>query len=81
MPMLLIRDRQTQIPKIAPQMSIPTVAMDFPLQHPPLMMRDLQVERFIQDICFDYFPKLPKRIRLKLNRILNQKLGSRSLFS
>ena len=63
-----------------PQMSIPTVAMDFPLQHPPLMMRDLQVERFIQDICFDYFPKLPKRMRLKLNRILNQKLGSRSLF-
>ena len=54
-----------------PQFSIPTAAMNFPLKHPQLVARNFQVERFIQDICYDYFPKLLKRIRLKLNRIFS----------
>jgi hypothetical protein len=58
-----------------PQMSISTAAMDFPLKHPYLKIRDSQVDRFIQDLNYDYFPKLPKRIRSKLNRILDRKLS------
>jgi hypothetical protein len=58
-----------------PQLSISTAAMDFPLKHPQLMMRDSQVDRFLQDFSYDYFPKLPKRIRSKLNRIFDRKSG------
>jgi hypothetical protein len=58
-----------------PQLSISTAAMDFPLKHPHLTIRDLQIDRFIQDVYFDYFPKLPKRIRSKLNRIFARKSG------
>jgi hypothetical protein len=54
-----------------PQMSLSTAAMDFPLKHPELTIRDLQVDRFIQDLNYDYFPKLPKRIRSKLSQIFS----------
>jgi hypothetical protein len=58
-----------------PQLSRSTQAIDFPLKHPDLMIRDSKVDRFIQDLCYDYFQKLPKRICSKLNRIFNQNLS------
>lgn len=58
-----------------PQMSISSAAIDFPLKHPHLMLRNAPVDRFIQDINYDYFPKLSKRIRSKLNRIFYHRSG------
>jgi hypothetical protein len=58
-----------------PQLSISSAAIDFPLKHPNLMARDSQVDRFIQDLNYDYSPKLPKRIRLKLSRMFDLKSG------
>jgi hypothetical protein len=58
-----------------PQLSVPATAIDFPLRHPELVLQNRSVDRLIQDICYDYFPKLPKRIRLKLNRIFTKNLG------
>jgi hypothetical protein len=52
-----------------PKLSIPTEAMEFPLKHPHLMLRDSQVDHFIQDNLLDYYPKLPKRIQLKLRKL------------
>ncbi len=55
------------------QLNVPSEAMAFPLKHPNSMLWDSQIDRFIQDVYYDYFPKLPKRIRLKLNRIFSKK--------
>lgn len=52
-----------------PQFSLPATAIDFPLKHPQLMARNFQIDRFIQDLLYDYFPTLPTRIRSKLRRI------------
>ncbi len=56
-----------------PHMSISSAAIDFPLKHPHLMLRDVLIDRFIQDLHYDYSPKLPKRIRLKLHSLFGQK--------
>jgi hypothetical protein len=53
-----------------PQFSIPITAIDFPLRHPQLGVRDPQIDRVIQDVCYDYYPKLPKKIRLKIHKLL-----------
>jgi hypothetical protein len=52
-----------------PHLSIPATAIDFPLTHPPSVARNIPIDRVIQDICYDYFPKLPKRIRSKLQQL------------
>jgi hypothetical protein len=53
-----------------PQLSLPATAIGFPLQHPELVARNLQIDRLIQEICFDYFPKFFKRIQLKLKQLV-----------
>jgi hypothetical protein len=57
------------------QLSVPIESMAFPLQHPRWVIRDSEIDRFIHDGYYDYFPRLPKRIRLKLNRIFYRKSG------
>ncbi len=58
------------------QMSVSTQAMTFPLQRAEVMIPDKQIDLYMQDALYDYFPKLPKRIQLKMNRIFANKLGS-----
>ncbi len=59
------------------QLSVPADKMTFPLKNPQMMIPDSHIDRFIQDAIYDYFPKLPKKIRLKLNRIIFNKSGFR----
>lgn len=58
------------------KLSIPAEPMSFPLKHPDIMMRDAEIDRFMQEYYFDYFPKLSKRIVLKFNRILSRSFKS-----
>ncbi len=58
-----------------PQWSIPTTGLNLPLTHPHLVARNLPVDRFIQDLNYDYFPKPLKRIRSRLNRIFRRNLA------
>lgn len=51
------------------QLSVPSEAMTFPLKHPQMMIRDSEIDRFIQDIYYDYHPKLLKKIQLRLRKI------------
>jgi hypothetical protein len=57
------------------QLSLATEPMTFPLKSPDVMLPDSQIDRFMQDALYDYFPKLPKRVRLKLKQILAKKSG------
>jgi hypothetical protein len=57
------------------QMSLAAEAIDFPLQHSNVMLPDTQIDSFMQDALYDYFPKFPKRVRLKLKQILAKKSG------
>jgi hypothetical protein len=52
------------------QLSVPAEEIHFPLKHPPMMVRDSEIDQFIQDFYYDYYPKLFKRIRLKLKKIM-----------
>ncbi len=58
------------------QLSLATEAMNFPLKHADVMIPDSKIDRFIQDALYDYFPKLPKRVRLKLKRTFAKKFGT-----
>lgn len=53
-----------------PQMNVPTEAVNFPLKHPKLIICDAQIDQFIQANVFDYHPKLLKRVKRKLHRML-----------
>lgn len=57
------------------QLSLATEAINFPLKHANVIIPDTRIDRFIQDALYDYFPKLPKRLQLKLKRILAKKSG------
>jgi hypothetical protein len=54
----------------APQLSVPATEIGFPLTHPQMMVRDSEIDQFIQDFYYDYYPKLFKRIRIKLKKIM-----------
>jgi hypothetical protein len=56
-------------------LSRPTAAMRFPLKHPDLVMRHGEIDRLIQDVLYDYHPKLLKRIKKRLYRIIRQRSG------
>ena len=53
------------------QLSVSQEAMTFPLKHPQMMIRDSDIDRLIQDVYYDYYPKLLKKIRLKLSRVFS----------
>jgi hypothetical protein len=52
--------------------SVPTAAMHFPLKHPRMMVRNAEIDRFIQDRLYDYHPTLLKRVKKKLYRLLGR---------
>lgn len=48
-----------------------TTAVEFPLTHPSLMVRDVQADKFTQDTLYDYAPPLGKRIYRKLKKLIS----------
>ena len=56
------------------QLSVAAQEIVLPLKHSQLMVRDAQIDQFIQDFYYDYYPKLPKRIR-KLPKRIRSKLN------
>ncbi len=48
-----------------------TSALEFPLKHPPFMVRDTQADQFTQDTLYDYAPPLGKRIYRKLKKLIS----------
>jgi hypothetical protein len=44
-------------------------AMDFPLKHPPFVVRDLQADEFTENTLYDYNPVLSKKIKRRLKEI------------
>jgi hypothetical protein len=55
-------------------LSAATKSMAFPLRHPNCIICDSDIDQSIQDGYFDYFPKIQKRIQLKLKRIVRKGL-------
>lgn len=54
-------------------LSVPTAVLDFPLRHPDWVVRNSAVDRFIQDNLYDYYPRLLKRIKQRLYRLLKSR--------
>lgn len=54
-----------------PYIKMPTTAMDFPLKHPPFILRDLEADKFTQKTLFDYDPNIFKKVRNKIKKIFN----------
>jgi hypothetical protein len=55
-----------------PSFSVPISAINFPLVHPDFIMCNSPVDHFLQNTLYDYQPKLLKRIKLKLYRLLKK---------
>lgn len=49
--------------------------MEFPLKHPPYMIRHDRADRYTQSTYFDYMPSLCKRINRKVRKTLGLKLS------
>ncbi|MDP8933566.1 MAG: glycosyltransferase family 2 protein, partial [Cyanobacteriota bacterium] len=50
--------------------NMPVEAIDFPLKHPPFVVRDLQADEFTENTLYDYNPVLSKKIKRRLKQIL-----------
>jgi hypothetical protein len=55
--------------QIDPHLHLPTVGVDFPLRHPPLMVRHTKADRFTHETLFD--PPLFNRVQKKMNKVLS----------
>jgi hypothetical protein len=55
------------------QVNLATEAMTFPLQHHNMMLPDTEIDCFMQEALYDYYPKLPKRVFMKLKRTFAKK--------
>jgi hypothetical protein len=44
--------------------------MDFPLKHPPFIVRNVQADRFTEYTLYDYQPNLLKRVNQRLKKVL-----------
>jgi hypothetical protein len=53
-----------------PYIKMAIEAMDFPLKHPPFIIRDLEADKLTQRTLFDYDPNLFKKVQNKLKKIL-----------
>jgi hypothetical protein len=53
----------------SPYNQIPVEAMNFPLKHPPFIVRNVQADRFTEYTLYDYQPKLLKRVNQKLKKV------------
>src|ERR671932_1257558 len=54
-----------------PYIKMETEAMNFPLKHPPFIIRDLEADKLTQRTLFDYDPNLFKKVQNKLKKILD----------
>ncbi len=54
-----------------PYIKMATQAMNFPLKHPPFIIRDLEADKLIQRTLFDYDPNIFKKIKNKLKKSLS----------
>ncbi|HEY9673899.1 MAG TPA: glycosyltransferase family A protein [Waterburya sp.] len=52
-----------------PYIKMPTEAINFPLKHPPFVIRDLEADKLTQRTLFDYDPNLFKKASNKLRKI------------
>jgi hypothetical protein len=59
-----IHDEKDPYIKMAPE------AMNFPLKHPPFVVRDLDADRFTQRTLFDYDPNVFKKAQNKIKKLL-----------
>jgi hypothetical protein len=57
----------------SPFNNIPAEAISFPLKHPPFMVRDREADNFTENVLFDYHPRLLKRVKKKIKRMLKIK--------
>lgn len=53
-----------------PYIKMAIEAMDFPLKHPPFILRDLEADRFTQRTLFDYDPNIFKKAQNKIKKLL-----------
>jgi hypothetical protein len=53
-----------------PYIKMAIEAMDFPLKHPPFILRDLEADRFTQRTLFDYNPNILKKVQNKIKKVL-----------
>ncbi len=53
----------------SPYNQIPVEAMNFPLKHPPFIVRNVQADRFTEYTLYDYQPNLLKRVNQKLKKV------------
>lgn len=54
--------------------NMPLEAVEFPLQHPPFIIRDRQADLFTQNTYYDYHPGLTKKVKNKLRRLIKGSL-------
>lgn len=54
-----------------PYIKMAIEAMDFPLKHPPFILRDLEADKFTQRTLFDYDPNILKKAQNKMKKIFN----------
>lgn len=52
-----------------PYIKMAIEAMDFPLKHPPFILRDLEADRFTQRTLFDYDPNIFKKAQNKIKKL------------
>lgn len=52
-----------------PYIKMTIEAMDFPLKHPPFILRDLEADKFTQRTLFDYDPNIFKKVKNKIKKI------------
>lgn len=53
-----------------PYINLPSQPMEFPLRHPATITRNFQADCVIQNALFDWYPRLPDRVRRKLRKVL-----------
>lgn len=54
-----------------PYIKMPIEAMNFPLKHPPFILRDLEADKLTQRTLFDYDPNIFKKVKNKLKKLFN----------
>lgn len=64
----------TESKKLSPLANVPALAAQFPLQHPPFVVRDRRRDQRVQDAIFQ-FPTLFQRARDKVVRLSNRIRG------
>jgi len=45
--------------------------MQFPLKHPPCVVRNQEADAFTENTLFDYNPSIIKRVKRKVRKVLS----------